>query len=184
MNADLVLPFQFEKSVDLDAPAAIVFDYVDDFELFGDHMMRSSWMMAGSSMRYEFDVARGKAVGAAVRLIGSVLGVPLEIEECVIERTPPLSKTWETVGHPRKLILEAYRMGFEVLPRGSGCRLTVFIEYALPRSGFGFLLGRILGGWYARWCVRSTALAAVHQFGGQAAKGQIVGSVRGPAAPH
>jgi hypothetical protein len=184
MNADLVLPYTFEESVDLDAPAAIVFEYVDDFEHFGDHMTRSSWMMAGSSMRYEFDVARGKAVGATVRLIGSVLGAPLQIEECVIERTPPLSKTWETVGHPRMLILEAYRMGFEVLPRGSACRLSVFIEYARPRSGFGLVLGRILGNWYARWCVRSTALAAVRHFGGRAAKGEIVGCVRGPAAPH
>lgn len=183
MNADLVLPRHFERAVELGAPASVVFDYVDDFAHFGEHMTRSSWMMAGSSMRYEFDDARGRAVGAKVRLGGSVLGVPLEIEECVIGRTPPLNKTWETVGQPRMLVLDAYRMGFEVVPQGSGCRLSVFIDYALPRNGIGFWLGRIAGGWYARWCVRSTTAAAVRRFG-QAANRGVGDPLRRPAARH
>jgi hypothetical protein len=37
-------------------------------------------MMAGSSMRYEFDRAGGKAIGAKVRLVSSILAAPLEIE--------------------------------------------------------------------------------------------------------
>jgi hypothetical protein len=42
-------------------------------------------MMAGSSMRYEFDRAGGKAIGAKVRLVSSILAAPLEIEQYVIE---------------------------------------------------------------------------------------------------
>jgi hypothetical protein len=47
----------------------------------GVYMMRSSWMMAGSEMRYEFDDARGRARGATVRMLGSFLGLCLQIDE-------------------------------------------------------------------------------------------------------
>jgi len=165
MNSELVLPFHFEQSVNLAAPPGVVFDYADDFAHFGEHMMRSSWMMAGSRMRHEFDGAGGKAIGAKVRLVGSILGAPLEIEEYVIERIAPLSKAWETAGNPRMLILSAYRMGFEITPQATGCRLRVFIDYAFPPKGDGLWAGRIAGGWYARWCVRSIAVGAVKRFG-------------------
>lgn len=165
MNAELVLPNHFEESVNLAAPPSVIFDYADDFAHFGEHMMRSSWMMAGSSMRYEFDRAGGKAIGAKVRLVGSILGAPLEVEEYVIERMSPLSKAWETAGNPRMLVLSAYRMGFEIAAQGTGCRFRVFIDYAFPPNGMGLWAGRLAGGWYARWCVRSIAVGALKRFG-------------------
>ena len=75
--SDLVLPRGFEQSVDLPAPRHQVFDYLDDFERLGDNMMRSNRMMVGSRMRYDCDTARGRAVGARVRLTGSFLGITL-----------------------------------------------------------------------------------------------------------
>lgn len=159
------LPEHIEHSVDLRASAAAVFEHLDDFEKLGKHMMRSSWMMSGSRMRYEFDEARGRKANARIRLVGSVLGMNLEIEEQVIERTPPVSKSWQTIGRPRMLVLDAYRMGFNLTPKEEACRLRVFIDYAKPRVGLGRWLGRLAGATYARWCVRSMIQDAVTRFG-------------------
>jgi hypothetical protein len=158
------LPLHFEQSIFLSAAADAVFRDLDDFRQFGAHMMQSSWMMAGSRMRYEFDETGGRAPGASVRLLGSFLGARLEMEERVIERNPPFSKSWQTVGQPQMLILEAYRMGFTIAPQTGGCSLRVFIDYATPKKGLGRWLGRLAGGVYARWCVRSTIHGVDHRF--------------------
>jgi hypothetical protein len=128
-------------------------------------MMRSNWMMAGSSMSYEFDDARGKKLGAYVRLSGSALGIGLEIEERVIEYMPPSRKVWQTTGQPRMVVLDAYRMGFILSPSGGGSRLTVFIDYSKPQAGLNRWLGVIAGDAYARWCVDSMISAAAKRFG-------------------
>jgi hypothetical protein len=100
-----------------------------------------------------------------VRLNGSFLGLGIEIDEQVVERVPPVCKTWETMGPQHMLILAGYRMGFVLTPRDRGCRLQVFIDYALPPSGLGRVLGRIAGGSYARWCVTSMIAEAARFFG-------------------
>ena len=155
----------FESSADLAADAAVLFDHLDDFTRLGSHMTRSSWMMDGASMHYEFDAAQGRALGSRVRMVGRMLGMSLEVEEQVIERTPGVSKSWQTIGQPRLLILEAYRMGFTLSPVFDGCRLSVFIEYSLPRAGLGRWLGRVASGPYARWCVTRMIAEAVRRFG-------------------
>jgi uncharacterized membrane protein len=149
----------------VDAPAELVFEYLDDFEQLGAHMTRSSWMMAGSRMSYEFDEAKGRRPGARIHLLGSFLGLQLDIEERVVERVTPRSKAWQTVGEPRMLVLARYRMGYSLQPQPRGCRVTVFIEYALPATGFGRLLGWLAGRAYARWCVRSVLHQTVARFG-------------------
>ena len=145
----------FEQSVGLAAAAPTVFEHMDDFTRLGEHMMRSSWMMAGSRMSYEFDPARGRAVGARVRLQGSFLGIKLKIDEQVDERIPPRTKSWQTIGHPRMIVLDSYRMGFSLTPLDKGCRLMIFIDYATPSRGFRRWIARIAAAWYARWCVIS-----------------------------
>jgi hypothetical protein len=158
-------PNRFEKSAELAAPATAVFERLDDFTRLGEHMMRSSWMMAGSRMSYDFDSARGKAVGARVRLQGSFLGIKLIIDEQVDERTPPRTKSWQTIGHPRMIVLDAYRMGFSLTPLDTGCRLMIFIDYATPSHGFRRWIARIAAAWYARWCVISMLDGAIKHFG-------------------
>ena len=165
MISPLALPNRIEQAVELRARADVVFDRLDDFEQLGAHMMRSSWMMAGSRMHYELDQAVGRRVGAHVRLRGSFLGMEIAIDEQVIEHSPPLRKTWQTTGSPRVLILAGYRMGFVVTPRESGCRLEVFIDYALPERGAARWLGWIAGSSYARWCVTSMIAEAERMFG-------------------
>jgi hypothetical protein len=155
----------FEEQTTVNAPADLLFDYLDDFQQIGAHMTRSSWMMAGSKMRYEFDDGKGRRLGARVRLLGSFLGLNLEIDERVIDRVPARSKAWQTVGNPRMLILARYRMGFSLRSFAHGCRVTAFIDYALPAKGIGRLLGQVAGGAYARWCVRNVLQQASAHFG-------------------
>jgi len=126
---------------------------------------RSSWMMAGAPMRYEFDGDHGRKLGSRVRIIGSFLGIKLEIDEEISRYEPPVRKVWNTIGTPRMIILRSYRLGYALAPMASGCRLTVFIDYELPARGAARWLGQLLAAWYARWCVTSMITDAAHAFG-------------------
>ena len=157
-------PFHSEHRVFVDAPADAVFAHLDDHARLSAHMTRRSWMMAGSRMTLQLDPDQGHAVGSAICLSGRVLGFRLGLAEVVTERRPPLYKAWETVGEPRLLVIGPYRMGFEIVPEGGASWLTVFIDYAIPGSGLGRWIGRLLGPWYARWCTRRMTKDAARRF--------------------
>lgn len=108
-------------------------------------------------MEVQMDADAGKRVGSKIRLGGRVLGIPLWVDEIVIVRDPPRQKIWETIGTPRLLVIGHYRMGFTVMPHGAGSLLRVFIDYALPETMPGRLLGYLLGKYYANWCTRQLA---------------------------
>jgi hypothetical protein len=116
-------------------------------------------------MRYEFDADRGRKLNSKVRIVGSFLGIKLQIDEEISQYAPPQRKTWNTVGTPRMIILRSYRLGYELTPTASGCRLRVFIDYELPGRGLARWLGQLLSAWYARWCVTSMITDAAHAFG-------------------
>ena len=115
-------------------------------------------------MQIILDEHRGQSVGSIIRLSGRVLGLELSLNEMVTERTPPSRKVWETVGVPRLLVIGPYRMGFDVTPGASGSVLRVFIDYALPAEWPERWLGRVFGGYYARWCTERMVNDAVHHF--------------------
>jgi hypothetical protein len=119
---------RFETSVEVSAKPAEVFAELDDHERLSAHMMQSSAMMAGSSMHVGFDEAKGRSLGAKIRMSGDVLGFHLDVEEIVTERSPPERKIWQTVGEPRLLVIGDYRMGFKIEPRDSRSQLTIFID--------------------------------------------------------
>ena len=156
-------PSHFETSVPIAAEPGAIFEYLDDHERLSDHMMKSSGMMAGGAMHFDYDAGRGKSVGSVIRMSGRILGMSLSVEEAVIERAPPQRKIWETCGIPRLIVIGHYRMGFEVTPTRQDCSLRIFIDYE-PPSGPLRLLGLLAGGWYARWCVRSMANGAAGYF--------------------
>jgi hypothetical protein len=153
----------FESRADVAASPDAVFAYLDDQERLSAHMMSSSAMMAGTTIRFEFDEHRGRALGSTIRLSGRVLGFTLEAAETIIEREPPRRKLWQTVGEPRLLVIGGYRMGFEIRPEGSGSRLLVFIDYDEPSGGWRFAR-KLLGGRYAQWCTRSIARGTAKHF--------------------
>ena len=152
-----------ETTVEVDAPPERLFAQLDDHEVLASHMMQSSAMMGGSRMFFEFDAARGRAVGSKIRMFGRMLGLTLDVSEVVTERVVPERKVWETVGTPKLLVVGSYRMGFRVQPNGDRSELTVFIDYDDP-PGAAKVLGRLLGPTYARWCTIRMAEGAAAAF--------------------
>lgn len=145
----------YEEKVRIPAGAGEIFSYADDFSQLSSHMNKSSSMMMGGSMETSLDAARGQAVGSHVRMKGRMMGIELFLEEVVTEREPPHHKAWETIDRPRLLVMDRYRLGFDILSEGNrSSELRVFIDYDLPEApGFRWL-GLILGKTYAMWCVQ------------------------------
>jgi hypothetical protein len=159
----MIYPFTESATAEVAAAPGRLFEHLDDHARLAMHMERRSMMMGGR-MTYTFDEAKGRAVGSVIRMGGSFLGISLGVEEAVIERDPPRRKVWETIGHPRLLVIGAYRMDFEIEPRDDRSELRVFIDYSHPASPMGRVLGRLSAGAYARWCVRRMADDAVEHF--------------------
>lgn len=155
----------FESEALVAAAPAEVFAYLDDPAHLVSHMAQRSRRMAGGRMELSLDERRGRQVGARMRLAGSMLGVPLALEEEVTEREPPLRKAWQTIGTPRLGVIASYRMGFAVAPVNGSSHLRVFIDYALPGRAPARWLGRLLGAAYARWCTERMVEDAVRHFG-------------------
>lgn len=152
----------------LRAPIERVFARLDGHTRLAAHMERPSWRTGWGRMAVHLDAREGRAVGSCLRLDGRVFGIELWVDEVVTERVPPTRKVWETVGSPRLLVIGHYRMGFTLAterPEDDDVTLTVFIDYALPDRGIPWLLGRLFGRWYARWCTTQMVADAQTAFG-------------------
>lgn len=157
------MTYAFSKSAKsfVAAEPSAVFEILDDPRRLGRHMEKPSAMMLGGSMRYLLDGMGGREVGSVIRVEGSVLGVRLSIVERITERDPPRRKVWETTEEPRLLVFGNYRLGFEITPEGAGSQVRVFIDYDLPRTRLGRLLGPLGAHAYARWCIKRMLAEAV-----------------------
>ena len=158
------LPRHDESEAVVAAPPEAVFSLIDDHERLSSHMGQSSWQMGGGRMETILDEGKGKLVGSHIRMSGKVLGITLSLDEVVTERQPPTRKVWETVGTPRLLVIGPYRMGLSIAPTPGGSRVRVFIDYALPGSWLGRLLGQVFGRFYAHWCTKTMVEDAVKHF--------------------
>lgn len=161
---DQSFPFHEACTAFAHAPADRVFAYLVDPKSLSVHMGESSMMMLGSRMSMDIDADGGRAIGSKIRMHGSMMGIPLSLEEVITERQAPHRKVWEAIGTPNLLVMAHYRMGFEVTPSGDSSRVRVFIDYSLPTSPPGSWLGRLLGGAYARWCTKQMAGGAARHF--------------------
>lgn len=151
--ADPVYRHHHEAVADLPAAVDEVFAFLDDPQRLAAHMASRSPMMAGATMNTEVDAQGGQAVGSRIRLAGRVLGVSLSVDESITERVPPQRKVWQTLGEPRLLVIGRYRMGFDLQPLAGSTRVRLWIDHDPPPRGWARAVGRLLGGWYARWCV-------------------------------
>ena len=145
--------YHHQKEAIIPAPQAEVFAYLDDQTRLAAHMEKRSMMLLGGRMTYDFDAGKGRAVGSVIRMGGHFLGLSLVVVEVVSERTPPASKTWETRGPQRLLIIDSYVMGFETRRVTAGTSARVYIDYRLPSTLPGRWLGLLFAGFYSRWCV-------------------------------
>ena len=160
-----MFPFHFEARAVVHAAADALFARLDDPNLLSAHMSQSSLMMGGSRMTIELDAAKGRAIGAGIRMSGRFLGIPLSLEETVTERAPPRRKVWETTSTPKLVVIGHYRMGYDIVAHGASSELRVFIDYALPKEPGGRWLGRVFGPLYARWCTQRMTRDAAEYFG-------------------
>ena len=147
----------YEMSVAVNSGQNELFSYADDPRNFSSHMNQKSIMMAGSTMETEVDEGKGKQVGSHIRMKGKVMGVPLSLDEVIIEHDPPHHKVWETVGNVNLLVIDHYKLGFDIRPSNGQSEITVFIDYNLPKSSKTKLLGILFSGAYAKWCVGQMA---------------------------
>lgn len=157
--------FSTEARGIVEAPAEVVFAFLDDQENLSSHMSKPSAMMLGTKMKIFMEPDHTKRVGSRFGFTGSVLGVPLKVNEVVTSRTAPSSKTWETTEAPTLWVMGRYGMGFELVPQGSRSDLRVHIGYDRPTGMLGGLLGRFFGPAYARWCTRKMVDDAAKHFG-------------------
>jgi hypothetical protein len=138
----------------VNAPVAVVFDFLDDQANLAAHMSKPSGMMLGSRMDIHMEADHTRRVGSKFGLSGRLLGLPLAVDEIVIARDPPVAKRWATTAEPQLWVIGSYEMGFRLAPGQSGTDLRVDIRYDLPARGISRFLGLLLGGIYARWCTR------------------------------
>lgn len=163
-------PFTAESRGTIEAPADVVFAFLDDQENLSSHMSKPSGMMLGTTMKIFMEPDHTKRVGSRFGFTGSVLGVPLRVAEVVTSRTPPSSKTWETTEEPTLWVIGRYGMGLELVPQGSRSELRVYIGYDRPVGILGGVLGWLFGPTYARWCTRIMVDDAAKHFGHAAAE--------------
>jgi hypothetical protein len=163
-------PFSAEARGIVEAPAEDVFAFLDDQENLSSHMSKPSGMMLGTAMKIVMEPDHTRRVGSRFGFTGSVLGIPLRVDEVVTSRTPPSGKTWETTAEPTLWVIGQYGMGFELVPQGPRTGLRVYIRYARPKGLLGRLLGWLLGPAYARWCTSVMVKDAARHFGAAAAE--------------
>jgi hypothetical protein len=137
---------------EVNAIPEVLFAHLDDPLRLSSHMQQRSMALMGTSMDVRTDALGGMATGSIIRMQGRVLGVPLRLEEVVVQRQPPQLKAWVTLGEPRLLVIGAYRMGFRIAGLNGGSVLTIFIDYDLPLGGPARWASRWLAPVYARWC--------------------------------
>lgn len=144
----------YEDSVLVKVPVDKVFAYADDPANFSSHMNKSSWMMGGSKMMTQTDEGKGQKVGSHIKMIGNIFGINLFLDEVITIHESPHHKEWQTVGKINLLVIDHYKLGFEIKPEGEKSYFKVYIDYDLPKSLKTYWLGIILGDVYAKWCVQ------------------------------
>ena len=142
----------YEDSVLIPAGAEKVFAFIDAHTRLSSHMNKSSWMMGGGRMDTSTDAGRGQEIGSHIRMNGKVFWISLFLDEVVTHREPPRVKIWETVGIPKLLVIDHYRMKVEIEQKREGSSLRVSIDYNLPKTNVW--LGKLFGRYYAKWCVQ------------------------------
>jgi Polyketide cyclase / dehydrase and lipid transport len=145
------------RSVTIEASAERVFAYVDDIRNLARHMSESRSMpMMGSKLKLEIMTPEPTGVGAVYRYSGRMMGLTIDFSETVTKYVAGREKVWRTIGKPELLIIAGYEMRVLVEPVSpTSSRLTISIDYELPRAGIWRVLGWALAGAYSRWCLTS-----------------------------
>jgi hypothetical protein len=140
--------------VEIFAPPEKVFAHMDDINNVGWHMSGESAMpMMGSRLALEVIDDRER-VGATYRWKGSVMGMAIDIKETVTKWTAGREKIWRTVEKPKMIVMSGYAMHLLLTPTQKGTSVLFEIDYSLPKTPWGWVIGALLARKYAKWCLR------------------------------
>lgn len=143
-----------QYEVEILAPPEKVFAHMDDINNVGWHMSgESSMPMMGSRLELEA-IDDGAGLGATYRWRGSVMGMAIDIKETVTGRIVNKEKIWQTVEKPKMIVMSDYTMRLLLTPTDRGTRVLFEIDYSLPKTPWGWMIGKLLARRYAKWCLR------------------------------
>jgi hypothetical protein len=131
-----------------------VFAHMNDINNVGWHMSgESSMPMMGSRLKLD-TIDDRKGVGATYRWKGRVMGGVIDIEETVTGWVKDREKTWQRIGKPKMIVMSDYTMHLLLTPTDKGTRVLFEIDYSLPKTPGGWIIGKLLSRKYAKWCLQ------------------------------
>lgn len=143
-----------QYEVEIMASPEKVFAHLDDINNVGWHMSeKSSMPMMGSRLKLEV-IDDKKGVGATYRWKGSVMGMTVDIQETVTKWVRDGEKTWQTIGKPKMIVMSGYTMHLSLTGTDKGTRVVFEIDYSLPKTPWGWIIGKLLARRYAKWCLQ------------------------------
>lgn len=84
------------------------------------------------------------------------MGLGIDFSEVETRYVPGREKVWRTIGEPRLFIIDSYEMRVDVEKvTETSAKLTIAIDYELPRAFLWRQLGQMLAEPYAGWCLGS-----------------------------
>jgi len=153
-----------QYEVEILAPPEKVFAHMDDINNVGWHMSGEiSTPMMGSRLNLE-TINDRKGAGATYKWKGSVMGMAIGIEETITKWTRNKEKTWQTIGKPKMIVMSEYTMHLLLTPTERGTKVLFEIDYSLPRTPWGWIMGILLARKYAKWCLRRACEDAKRAF--------------------
>jgi predicted ATPase len=138
-----------------DAPADIVFSYLDDLSVTGMHMTESSAMMMGSKLHLDFLTKHHTGLGCKYQWKGTMMGMKMDFTVEVTKWVEGVEKIWETVGEAKMIIYSWYRMHLLVYPKGNTAQAELSITYEKPKDRFARIISFLFADWYCNWCLKN-----------------------------
>jgi hypothetical protein len=136
------------------APPEKVFAHMDNINNVSWHMSgESSMPMMGGRLKLEVIDDR-EGVGRTYRWKGSVMGMKIDIKETVTKWVANRDKTWKTIEHPKMIVLSRYTMHLLLTPTRNGTFVVFEIDYDIPKTQWGWVIGKLLARKYAKWCLQ------------------------------
>lgn len=141
-----------ERIIIIKAKPQEVFDFMDDINNTGMHMTKNNSQMMGSKLNLEWLTEHKTGLHTKYKWTGKVAGMKMNFTVIVTEWENGKSKTWETTGTTKMIVISWYRMYLEIRPNADGTTtVKLGILYTIKKNPLGFCLGRR----YSMWCVKS-----------------------------
>lgn len=143
------------RVIEIRATPEEVFAYMDDILNVGWHMSGRSMPLMGGRLHLERVSEHSTGMGAPYRWHGKVLGLKVDFAEVVTKRILNKEKVWRTIEGARIIIMSQYEMRLSLSATDTGTLVTFRIDYELPDSFLGKIVGKLLARRYSEWCLRS-----------------------------